>query len=138
MMKTLLRILLVLTNGFLALTAIAGGIGLLSDLNAPPVSNLAGSAFRDYTIPGLALLVVVGGTAVFATLLTARKHALAVYASAVAGAGIVIFEVVEVLAIGSPPGIARALQLFYFSLGGLILALSLVGWVVWRRAGTAV
>ena len=138
MMKTLLRILLFLLNGFLALTAIGGGIGLLADLNAPPVSSLAGSPFRDFTIPGLALLVVVGGTAVFATLLTARKHALAVYASVVTGAVIVVFEIVEVLAIGSPPGIARTLQIFYFSLGGLILALSFVDWVVLRRAGTSV
>lgn len=49
-----------------------------------------------------------------------------------------IFEIVEVLVIGSPPGIARTLQIIYFSLGGIILVLSLVDWVVLRRAGTSV
>jgi hypothetical protein len=138
MARRLLRVLLVLLNGFLALTAIAGGVGLLADLNAPPVTALAGSPFSDYTIPGLALLVVVGGTAVIATLLSARKHALAALVSCLAGAVIVVFEFVEVLVIGSPPGIARTLQLFYFSLGGIILVLSLVDWVVLRSAGTSV
>lgn len=34
-MNKLLRILLILLGGFLALTAFAGGIGLLAGLNAP-------------------------------------------------------------------------------------------------------
>jgi hypothetical protein len=130
-----LRVLLILLNGFLALTAIAGGVGLLADLNAPPVTALAGSPFSDYTIPGLALLIVVGGTAVIATLLSARKHALAALVSCLAGAVIVVFEIVEVLVIGSPPGIARTLQLFYFSLGGILIAVSLIYWVLSRKAG---
>ena len=138
MARTVLPILLVLTNGFLALTAIAGGVGLLADLNAPPVTALAGSPFSDFTIPGLALLIIVGGTALIATLLGARKHAIAALVSCLAGAVIVVFEIVEVLVIGSPPGIARTLQLFYFSLGGLIFVLSLVDWVVLRGAGTSV
>jgi hypothetical protein len=135
MARRLLRVLLVLLNGFLALTAIAGGVGLLADLNAPPVTALAGSPFSDYTIPGLALLIVVGGTAVIATLLSARKHALAALVSCLAGAVIVVFEIVEVLVIGSPPGIAKTLQLFYFSLGGILIAVSLIYWVLSRKAG---
>jgi hypothetical protein len=37
---------------------------------------------------------------------------------------IIGFEIAEVLAIGSPPGIARDLQIFYFTLGTLIVAFS--------------
>ncbi len=95
MVGKILRIVLLLLDAFLSLTAIAGGVGLLSEINAPPVEALAGSPFRDYTVPGLALLVIV------------------------------IFEIVEILAIGSTPGVARTLQIFYLTLGGLILALAL-------------
>ena len=45
-MKKLLRILLILLDGFLALTAFAGGIGLLAGLFALPVEMLAGSPFK--------------------------------------------------------------------------------------------
>jgi len=132
-----LRILLILLDGFLSLTAIAGGIGLLTGTNTPPVSFLAGSPFPDYTIPGLALLVLVGGTALVATYLTIRHHRYAALVSVLAGAMIIVFEIVEVLAIGMPPGIARNLQVFYFTLGLIILVLALAYWTVQRRASPA-
>ena len=60
MLKNITRILLIVLAFFLALTAFAGGIGLLAGLNAPPVELLKGSPFSDYTIPGLSLFVLVG------------------------------------------------------------------------------
>ncbi len=119
-----LRTVLILLNTFLALTAIAGGLGLLAGLSAPPVEMLAGSPFGGYTVPGLSLLLVVGGTALAATAMLIRRHPRAGLASLLAGAAIIVFEIVEVLVIGSPAGIARNLQVFYFGLGGLILLLS--------------
>jgi hypothetical protein len=134
MLTKILRTLLVILDAFLALTAIAGGIGLLNDLNAPPVTDLAGSPFSDYTIPGLALLVIVGGAAVAATFMMLRNHHNAALAS---GVVIVFFEIVEVLVIGSPPGIARTLQIFYFSLGLIIIVFASAQWSIQRRATSA-
>jgi hypothetical protein len=133
-LRKLLRTLLVILDAFLALTAIAGGIGLLTDLNAPPVTDLAGSPFSDYTIPGLALLVIVGGAAVVATLMMLRNHPNAAPASGASGVAIVFFEIIEVLVIGSPPGIARNLQIFYFTLGLIIIVFASAQWSIQRRA----
>lgn len=123
-----LRIVLIVLDAFLALTAVAGGIGLVAGLNAPPVEMLAGSPFRSYTIPGLALLVIVGGSALVAAVVLLRRQRWGALASGIAAAMIVGFEIVEVLAIGSPPGVARTLQIFYLSLG---VALALLAGALW-------
>jgi hypothetical protein len=129
MLKDILRILLIILAFFLALTAFAGGVGLLAGINAPPVEALSGSPFRDYTIPGLALFVLVGGGGLAAGILLLRQHPWGALASGAAGIMIIVFEIVEVLAIGSDPGVARTLQIFYFSLGVAISVLAAALWV---------
>ena len=121
-----LRVTLIVLTALLGLTAIAGGIALLAGINAPPVDELEGSRFDSYVIPGLALLVLVGGGGCAAALLTWRRHRLAPLVAGAAGAMIIVFEVVEILTIGSDPGVARNLQVFYLSVGVLIIVLSLV------------
>jgi hypothetical protein len=118
---------LTVLDGFLAVTAAAGGIGLLTGMIAPGVNLLQGSPFTSYTIPGLALLILVGGSALVASGLMLRRHLYGVLVSAIAGVMIIGFEFVEVLVIGSEPGVARNLQLFYFTLGLLIAVLA--GWI---------
>ena len=132
MLKNFLRILLIVLAFFLALTAFAGGIGLLADLNTPPVEMLNGSPFSDYSIPGLALFVLVGGGALASAVLLLRRHPWAVFAAGAAGIMIIFFEIVEVLVIGSDPGVARGLQIFYFSLGLVIALLSAGLWATGR------
>lgn len=119
-MKNLLRLVLILLNGFLALTAIGGGIGLLAGFGAPPVAMIAQSPFKNYVLPGLALLVIVGGAASLAVLLLLKRHPRAALASLLTALIIIAFESVEILTIGSPVGIARNLQVLYLSLGVLI------------------
>jgi hypothetical protein len=131
--KTLNVVLIVLTF-FLALTAVAGGIALLTGLNTPPVAMLQGSPFRDYTIPGLALTVIVGGSGLFAAILLLRKSKYATLFAATAGIIIMFFEFVEALIIGSPAGVARTLQIFYFGLGTLIVITALGLWFLDLRA----
>ncbi len=121
-------VILTILAGFLALTAFLGGIGLLANLNAPPVEFLQGSIFKDFTIPGLALFVIVGGGALLATILLVRRSKLSVLAATVAGIIIMFFEFVEVMVIGSPAGVARALQIFYYGLGTLITIVSIGIW----------
>jgi hypothetical protein len=152
--KSILRSVLIVLDAFLAVTAVAGGIGLLTGVNAPSTKWLEGSLFRSFTIPGLALLVIVGGCALAATALVLRPahrgpfpdpvpglrdgaaqggHPWGALASGLAGVVIIGFEIVEVLIIGSPPGVARTLQIFYLALGLLIVIIAATQyWVEWR------
>jgi hypothetical protein len=102
---------------FLAVTSVAGGIGLLTGVIAPTRELLRGTLFSTYTVPGLALLVMVGGSAIIASSLVLRRHPLGCRAAAIAAAMIVTYELVEVLVIGSAPGVARTLQILYFCVG---------------------
>lgn len=104
---------------FLAVTTIAGGIGLLTGLIAPGTDLLAGSIFSGYVIPGLALLVLAGGSATLATVDVARHGTYRYEASILAGAVIIVFELVEWTIIGY-----SFLQAFYLALGGLIVILA--------------
>ncbi len=123
-----LRLLLVILNVFLALTAIAGGIGLMTGSLSLPLSYLEGSFFTNYNIPGLSLSILVGIMALIAAVLVYRRHPFATLACFASAGAIIIFEIVEVLVIGSPAGIARTLQVFYMGLGVIILGLALVQW----------
>jgi hypothetical protein len=123
--RKVVRVILIILTGFLSLSAIAGCIQLLEGTYAPPVDMLQGSPFKDFTIPGLALGLIVGGSALFAAILLIRESRYAILSAAAAGIIIMFFEFVEMLVIGSPAGIARTLQIFYFSLGTLIAAISL-------------
>jgi len=118
--KTLYTTLIVL-NIFLALTAIPGGFCLLAGIAVPPLDELKGSIFTDYTLPGLALMIIVGGSALLTAILLKRKNKYALLCSAAAGIIIMIFEFVEVLAIGSPTGAGLIMQLLYFLLGTVMV-----------------
>jgi hypothetical protein len=124
-MNRLVRISLIVLNSFLAVTAIVGGVGLLSGVNTPPVEFLAKSPFNSYLIPGLSLLVLVGGSASFATTMLIRGHRQAFLANLMATTAIIIFEMVEVAVIGSPAGVARNLQITYFAIGFAIGGIAL-------------
>ncbi len=135
--KQIERKLLIVLDAFLAVTAAAGGIGLMTGTIAPGLQLLQGSPFRTYTIPGLALLVLVGGSALLATSLLLRGQRLGTLTSGGAGIMIIGFEIVEVLVIGSEAGVARNLQIFYFTLGLLIAILAAVRWVTEHERPTS-
>jgi hypothetical protein len=124
----ILRITLTVLTAFLALTAMLGGLALIANLNAPPLEQLQGSIFPSFTIPGLALFLLVGGGGLLAAILLIRKSLYATLSATTAGFLIMFFEFVEVLVIGSPAGVARTLQIFYFGLGTVIVILSLLTW----------
>jgi hypothetical protein len=126
--RKILYVVAVVLNIFLALTALAGGMGLLTGLTPLPVDMLQGSPFKDYTLPAIALFVIVGGSASWAAILLIRKSKFALLFSVTAAIIIMFFEFVEVMIIGSPAGIAQMLQVFYFGLG---IALAIVSLGVW-------
>jgi hypothetical protein len=122
--KIIIGILIFLT-GFLALTGMLGGIALVAQFNSPPTEQLNGSIFNNFTIPGIALAIMVGGSALSSAILLIRKNVFAPLFSILTGIIIMSFEFIEVIVIGSPIGIARNLQLFYFGIGITISILSI-------------
>ena len=125
-LRRLVHVLLIVLAGVLGLTAVPGGITLLVGFYAPPVEQLKGSVFADFTVPGLALLLLVGGSAVLATVLLVRRNPFGALGATLAGAIVMAFEFVEVLAIGSPAGPARVMQLLYFGIGLALVGVSVV------------
>jgi hypothetical protein len=128
-----IRVSLIVLTIFLAISAIGGGIQLLSGFYVPPVEMLNGY-FKDYTIPGLSLGLIVGGSALSAAVLLIRKSEFASLASASTGVIIMFFEFVEVLIIGSPEGASRFMQILFFGLGTMIMILSIGSWFLELRA----
>ena len=106
-------------NLFLGLTAVAGGIAILVGWINVPLSSLAGSPFSDYTVPAVLLTAAVGGTALLAAWLVHLRMRLGIPASAIAGAAIIIFEIVEWNVIGF-----AWLQAAYIGIGAAILGLA--------------
>ena len=132
-----IRIALLVIAAFVATSAIEGGIAVVGGVvfgYKLPLAWLAGTPFSDYTIPGLALAIVVGGSALIAaaTVFIHREWALLV--SELAGLMLVGYLVVEIVSIDSKLGNALptslAVQLFYFVLG---LALFGLAGFLWRR-----
>ncbi len=123
---------------FGTITTVAGGIGLLTRVIATPLEWLQGSPFVDYTIPGLALAILVGGSMLFAaaTILTERE--IGVLVSGFAGLVMMIFEVVEGAVIdphaGSSLALALSMQAFFFALGLAIFVLATILWIIEFRS----
>lgn len=111
--------------GFLAVTAIGGGITLVAGVFTPPVEMLQGSVFRSYLIPGLALGVLVGGTAAAALIMLLRRHRWSAFAGLGAALAIVLFELIEIAVIGSPRGAPRNMQVLYLGVGVVIAVLAI-------------
>ncbi len=129
-----LRIILIALTILLAITAIPGGIMLLANFYAPPVEQLNGTIFKSFTIPGLALAILVGGSALTSTVFLLKKSKFGIVLAAAAGVIIMFFEFVEVLIIGSPAGPSRLMQIGYFGLGTLMMIVSLGSWFLELRA----
>lgn len=126
------RIAIGLLAGFVALTAIGGGVTILGGVDEFPLEWLAGTPFDDYTVPALILTIMVGGSALLAavTIFTGRR--ISVMASMVAGLILVGYIVVEVLILEQvPPGLT-VIEGVYFGLGLLLFGL---GAYLWRVEG---
>jgi hypothetical protein len=129
----ILRIILIVLLFLLALTAIPGGIMLMVNFFTPPVQTLAGSIFKDFTVPGLALAIIVGGSALLAAILLLRKSKYGLLFAAAAGIIIMFFEFVEVMIIGAPTGPSLVMQVFYFGLGTVLEIISMGMWFLQLR-----
>jgi len=112
-----------------AVGAIAGGIGLVQDpINniGLPVSQLKGTPFKDYLIPGLILLIVVGLLALLVLAGLLRRWKPAWWLSLASGGGLVIWIVAEVVLLGNLGGAGIGMQIAFGLIGAAIVALTLL------------
>jgi hypothetical protein len=128
LLSKILHVIMIILTLLLAVTAIPGGVVLMANIYAPPVEQLQGSLFQSFTIPGLALALIVGGSAVVSAVLLIKKSRFGAMSAATAGVIIMFFEFVEVMIIGSPTGPARVMQIVYFGLGTLLMVASIGSW----------
>lgn len=138
MKHTAMRVTTFALVAFGALTTIAGGIGLLTGAIPASLDWLHGSPFVDYTVPGLSLMIIVGGSMLLAaaTILTGRE--VGVIVAAFAGLAMMIFEIVEATILdqivsGSDLLTAVVLQVFFFALGLAVFTLALSLWMAGFR-----
>lgn len=127
-----LRILIGVLTGFIALTAIGGGAALLTGMEGErfPLEWLQGSIFKDYTVPGLLLAVVVGGSALLACITIFRKLNAGILAAMAAGLSMMGFIIGEFLILKQVPPGPTPIELFYFGLG---LVIFLLGGLLWMK-----
>jgi hypothetical protein len=121
---------LVVVSALNALSAVGGGIGMVvADGLSMPKAMLTDTPFSTFTIPGLILAVVVGGTQGAAVWMLAARRSSSLVWSAVAGFGMVIWVVTEV-------GFIQALMFLHViylvtGLLQLVLVFALLGIVSW-------
>lgn len=119
-MKT--RIAIAVLDGFLSITALAGAMIVIPTL---PRDMLAGSVFPDFLLPGLALGVLVAGSALVAAVAVMFWPRLGAAVAMISALMIVVFELVEITTIGY-----HWLQVAYIVLGLVIAALGFRVWAV--------
>jgi hypothetical protein len=126
----LISVALLVTSAFVFVSALEGGLALLRGAYADvlAVDWLAGTPFRDYTIPALVLVVVVGGSALLAALTAFVHREWALLVAMTAGLIMVGYEVVEIISMDTRVGPAAlpmvlTLQLFYMTLGLAMLGM---------------
>jgi hypothetical protein len=128
------RIALIVIEVCIGLNAVIGGFALLIGVFDQwlPITFLQGTLFRDYTIPGLFLSIVIGGGMLLAAATQYIRHAWAVLLSAAMGLLLICWEVIEIAVIDRfeqavvPSTIVQ--QLLLSSLGIAIFELAMYLW----------
>jgi hypothetical protein len=112
-----------------ALGAIGGGIGLVQD----PVNNIGlsiglldGTPFSDYLWPGLILLIVVGVFPLAVLYGVLRRRLWGWWLALAAGAGLIIWIIVEGILLGYLSGSGIGLQIVFGLIGLLVVIAALL------------
>ena len=128
-----LRLIIGLLTAFIALTAIGGGMAMLTGIDRFPLEWLEGTPFSNYTIPALVLAIVVGGSSLLAAVTLFMKHKNAVFASMAAGLIMAGYIVVEVMILNQIPPGPTLIEGVYFGLGLLTFGLAAYFWLAEYR-----
>ena len=137
MLNRIERVAIVLLGVLIAVSGFGGAVGLVGGGLQFPLAWLEGTPFASYTLPGLILGVVVGGSALIAALLVLGRHPLGVLAAVGAGLIQVGWIVGEVILVGTSPGVMLVLQVLYFALGAGLGALAADLWLRTARRGVS-
>ena len=126
------RVALFALEAFLVSSTLAGGVGILRGDFPLPASWLSGTAFSDYSVPGVMLLVVCAISIVAAATVFVEREA-AAFASVLAGVFMAGYELVEAACIdtkvGSSFAIVFAAQALWFAAGFAVAMLAGVMWI---------
>lgn len=121
------RWLAVASSGFVALTAIGGGLELVAGWpRAQPLGWLDGTPFDSYLVPGLLLGGLVGGTSAVAAGMAATRSGSWPRCLAVAGAVLTGWTAVEVAMLDQPDA-PTPIEWFYGGLGLAMIGLGAAG-----------
>jgi multidrug transporter EmrE-like cation transporter len=124
-----------LLTAFVTLSAIGGGVAMLTGVDQFPLDWLAGTTFPDYTLPAHVLAIAVGGSSLVAVIATLRNHPLAGSYAVIAGLLMMGFVTIEVIILQQQPPGPTPIEIFYFIIGLLMLGLG--GWWVRLRGAAA-
>jgi hypothetical protein len=119
--------LLMFLDVFVALSAVAGGLGLAGGTETFPREWLEGSPFNSYVVPGLILAFVVGGAAAVAAIVLIRLPTVGALLSMLAGLVLLGWIAGEVLLLhqnGAATSPRSTTELVYATVG---LAMVLLG-----------
>lgn len=114
---------------FSAMSCLTGGVALVISRRGtellPPLEMLRFTPFRDYLIPGLILMLVVGGTQLVAVVAILRRHKAADLACVLAGAALSGWVIAEAAMLR----VLTRMQAFFLIVGIATLCLgALRGW----------
>lgn len=114
------RILLMITTAFLAITAVGGGIAILTGVDQFPSEWLADSIFSGYTFPAFILIFAVGGSSLLAFISLWRKMAHSKWF--VMSAGMIMMGQItaEIIILQQQPPGPTFIEIFYFALGLIV------------------
>jgi hypothetical protein len=121
------RRMLVAVEAIVGVGALYGGFELLRDAEGFGAKRawLAGSVFPDYTVPGLVLIVVIGGGMLTAAVLTAFAGRYAAVSALTMGVVLLCWGTVETLTLGLVGGAQLTLLSSFVVAPGV--ALTLIG-----------
>lgn len=130
------RITTGIITGFIALTAIGGGIAMLSGAEGDrfPIEWLEGTPFQNYTVPALVLSIIVGGTSLAACIAIFRNLKSGSVLSLAAGCFMVGFVAVEIMLLKQTPPGPTPIEMMYFGLGVIVCLLA--GFLLLKQKGT--
>jgi len=109
---------------FIGITAIAGGLRLVSNPNGLPdfpIEWLINSPFTNYFFPGLVLMIVIGFGYVVSGTVTFLRKGYSGSMAALLGICLILYMTIEVWFVG----LRNFLQPLYFILGVIVLLLGL-------------
>ena len=121
MSQKIIAIILSTLTAFIAFTAIAGGIALVSGLEDFPLEWLVNTPFQDYTIPGLILILIVGGSNLLAFILLLSKDKNSGIIAVIGGITIVGEIITEIIILEDGEMRPHWIQFMYLSLGILTI-----------------